>query len=178
MTELADSPVRFGQISRGFHWSMAALFALQFLSAAAHWALPRENALRDTLWGYHVNLGITLFVLVLLRGAWGLLNLGNRPTHSGRMGQMATAGHAVLYALMVIVPAVKIIAAVGGTRGFSYFGIPVIAPRETAIAWTQAAAEWHGQMGWALAALVLGHIVMAIGWHRFIKRDDVFQRMA
>jgi cytochrome b561 len=177
MTNLSDTSGRFGLISRVFHWSMAVLFALQFLSAAAHWAVPRENTLRETLWSYHANLGMTLFILVLLRGVWGLLNLGNRPVDTGLMGLAAKAGHIALYVFMVIVPAVRIIAAAGGTRGLNYFGIPVFPAREAAIAWTKSVAELHGEMGWILAAVVVGHIVMAIVWHRFIQRDDVFQRM-
>lgn len=178
MGNLSDRPDRFGPVSRSLHWSMAALFALQFLSAAGHWALPRESAVRETLWSYHVDLGVTLFLLVLLRGAWGLWNLRQRPRHSGLSGRAATAGHAALYALMVIVPAVKVLAAAGGTRGLSYLGLSIFPARETAIAWAQVAAGWHGAMGWTLAALVLGHIVMALGWHRFIRRDDVLSRMA
>ncbi|NOR31854.1 MAG: cytochrome b [Sulfitobacter sp.] len=178
MTRLSDSPERYGPVSRILHWGMAALFAAQFVSAAAHWALPRENALRETLWGYHANLGATLFLLVLLRGIWGLMNMKQRPTHSGKMGQAAVAGHVALYALMVIVPAVRLLAAAGGTRGFSYFGIPIFPAHETAIAWTQIAAEWHGEMGWALALLVLGHIAVATIWHGAIQRDNTLGRMA
>ena len=50
MTQLIDRPDRYGLVTRLFHWGMAALFAAQFASAAAHWALPRENPLRETLW--------------------------------------------------------------------------------------------------------------------------------
>ena len=178
MTKLTDSPDRFGLVSRSLHWGMAALFALQFVSAAAHWALPRENTLRDTLWSYHVNLGVTLFLLVLLRGVWGLLNLSKRPTHVGLMGYAAKAGHAGLYVLMVIVPAIKIIGSAGGTRGFSYFGVQIFPARETETLWTKTISEWHGTMGWFLAALVLGHIGAAVIWHHLIKRDDVLKRMA
>lgn len=177
MRHLSDRPDRFGLVSRAFHWGMAALFALQFMSAAAHWALPRDHALRGTLWSYHTDLGLTLFVLVLLRGTWGLWNLRQRPRHAGLVGRAATAGHAVLYLLMVIVPALKILAAAGGTRGLGYLGLTLIPGRETAIDWTKAVAEWHATLGWFLAALLLGHIVMAIGWHRVIKRDDVLSRM-
>ena len=75
---------------------MAVLFLTQFLSAAAHFAPPRETALREVLWSYHVDLGITRFLLVALRGIWGLLSLRNRPTASGPLGRAPSAGHAVL----------------------------------------------------------------------------------
>lgn len=178
MTKLTDSPDRFGLVSRLFHWGMAALFAMQFASAAAHWALPRENALRDTLWSYHADLGMTLFLLVLLRGLWGLCNLGNRPIEAGPMGYAAKTGHAGLYALMVIVPGLKIIGSAGGTRGLSYLGLQVFPARDAALAWTRAISEWHGTMGWILAALVLGHIGAAVFWHQLVKRDNVLKRMA
>lgn len=175
---MMDQPTRYGLVSRIFHWGMALLFGAQFLSAAAHWALPRENALRELLWSYHVTLGTTLFLLVLLRGLWGLANLARRPGHPGVTGTAARLGHLALYALMVIVPGVRLLAAAGGTRGFSYLGIEIFAPRETEVAWMQAPAAWHGEMGWVLAALVLGHIAMAVLWHQAVRRDGTLQRMA
>lgn len=178
MTDLSDSPARYGLVSRTLHWGMAALFAAQFLSAGAHWGLPRENAVRDALWSYHTTLGMTLLLLVLLRGIWGLLNIPKRPPQSGPIGRAAVAGHLAIYALMVIVPAARLLAAAGSTRGLSYLGIQIFPAREVEITWMQAAAEWHGEMGWILALLVLGHIAMATIWHRLIQRDDVLGRMA
>lgn len=178
MKTLSDTPDRYGLVSRILHWGMAALFAGQFLSAAAHWALARENAVRETLWSYHATLGTTLFLLILLRGAWGLANLSSRPPHRGRMGQAAKVGHIVLYLLMVTVPSLKLLSAAGGTRGFSYLGLQIFPPRETEIVWLRAFGEWHGELGWALALLVVGHIAMALVWHRLMQRDDTLSRMA
>lgn len=173
-----DNSERYGLVTRVLHWGMAVLFAAQFASAAAHWALPREDALRQSLWSYHVTLGVTLFILVLIRGVWGLLNLPARPAHSGLVGQAAIAGHVAIYALMIIVPAVRLLAAAGSDRGLTYLGLTIFPPRETEIAWTQLPAEWHGEMGWLLAALILGHIAMATVWHHLIHRDGVLSRMA
>lgn len=178
MIKLSDSPDRYGLVTRILHWGMAILFLAQFISAAAHWALPRENALREALWSYHTNLGVTLFLLAFLRGIWGLLNMPKRPPHSGLVGQAATAGHMVIYALMVIVPAVRILASAGGTRGLNYFGMNIFPARQAEIAWMQVPAEWHGEMGWILALVVLGHIAMAAIWHHLILRDDTMHRMA
>ncbi len=176
---LRDTPDHYGTVSRTLHWGMAALFAAQFLSAAAHWALPKESAVRDALWSYHGTLGATLFLLVLLRGAWGLANIPRRPpAHHGVVGRAAMAGHVTIYALMVIVPAVRLLAAAGSDRGLSYLGVTIFEAREAEVAWMQAPAEWHGEMGWILALLVVGHIAMAVVWHWMIRRDDTLQRMA
>lgn len=175
---LTDQPDRYGSVSRALHWGMAALFVAQFVSAAAHWALPRENALREALWSYHSTLGVTLFLLVIVRGAWGLMNLSRRPTHEGLMGRAAKAGHAALYALMVIVPLMRLIAAAGSKRGLNYLGLEIFPAREAEVAWMQAAAELHGELGWVLALLVLGHIAVAVVWHHMVQRDDTLRRMA
>ena len=178
MARMTDTAARYGLVTRILHWGMALLFAAQFLSAAAHWALDRENALRQTLWSYHSTLGTTLFLLVLLRGAWGLWNLPRRPAHSGMVGQAEVAGHAAIYTLMVLVPGVRILDAFGGTRPFSYLGVTLFGGRPQEIAWMTAPAEWHGELGWILAFLVLGHIAMAVVWHRIVQRDEVLARMA
>lgn len=178
MAHLSDSPDRYGLVSRVFHWGMAALLAAQFLSAAARWGLDRENAVRETLWSYHTTLGTTLFLLVLMRGVWGLANISRRPPHSGRMGQAAKLGHIALYLLMVIVPTLKLLSAAGGTRGFSYLGIQIFPAREVEIAWLSSFGEWHGELGWILALLIIGHIAMATVWHHLIRRDDTLRRIA
>lgn len=179
MSNLPDTPRRYGTVTRVLHWGMAVLFLAQFASAAAHWAFERENALRQTLWSYHTDLGVTLFLLVMVRGAWGLYNLRHRPPlHEGRIGMAALGGHIALYALMVIVPFVRLLAAAGSDRGLSYFGLPIFPARSEEITWMQAPSEWHGELGWILALLIVGHIAMAIGWHHFAQRDGTLKRMA
>ncbi|PRY92821.1 cytochrome b561 [Hasllibacter halocynthiae] len=177
MAALGDTPHRYGPVSRALHWGMAILFAAQFLSAAARWALPRGDAWRDLFWSYHVDLGSILFMLVVIRGAWGLANLTRRPPHEGLMGRAAAAGHAAIYALMIVVPGARLVASAGSTRGLEVLGLTVFPPRDTEIAWMTAVGEWHGEMGWILAALIAGHVAFALGWHRIIRRDGVYERM-
>lgn len=178
MATISDGSDRYGLVSRVLHWGMAGLFTAQFLSASAHWALPRGHAVRDALWSYHTMLGTTLFLLVILRGIWGLVNLSKRPSHSGAVGQAAKLGHVALYLLMVIVPALKLLSSAGGTRGFSYLGVQIFSGRASEVAWMQTLGDWHGELGWVLGLLVVGHIAMAVVWHRLIQRDDALKRMA
>ncbi len=62
-----DTPERYGRVSRGFHWLMAALFAWQFAGALLYVTIG-DTALTRLVGGSHFTLGFTLFVLVLLRG--------------------------------------------------------------------------------------------------------------
>ncbi|WP_371933271.1 cytochrome b [Ruegeria discodermiae] len=73
--QLIDHPNRYGSVIRTFHRGMAVLFLAQYTSATARALLPRGNEIRDALWRYHTDLGVTLFMLVMLRSAWSLVNL-------------------------------------------------------------------------------------------------------
>lgn len=175
--QLTDRKTRYGTISRFLHWGMATMFAFMFVTVAARETLPRGNGVRDFLWGLHADIGITLFLLVFLRGAWGLFNLSKRPEHTGSMGKMASLGHAALYGLMIAVPGSKILAAAGSDRGFSYFGLELFAGRDAEIGWMQAIDDTHGNLAWLLAYLIIGHIVMAVGWHHIVLGDNTLSRM-
>lgn len=177
MTDLYDRRDRYGPVSRWLHWGMAVLLAAQFLAAWAHWALPREHPFREAVWAYHPDLGITLFVLVLLRGGWGLANLSRRPLHRTPLLRAAMVVHGALYALMIVVPAMRIFAATGSKRGLDWLGIQLVAPRAAKVEWMDAASEWHGELGWVLGALIVGHAAMGLVWHGLVRRDGVLQRM-
>lgn len=172
-----DTPRRYGRISRGFHWFMAALFAWQFAGALLYVTLG-DTALTRIVGGSHFTLGFTLFVLVLLRGAWGLANLPRRPPHPSWLGRAATAGHAVLYLLMVVVPGLALLRQYGSGKPFTPFGLPLMPEREQKIAWMMAPADLlHYWLGFTLMAVVFGHVAMAV-LHRMAWNDDVMARMA
>ncbi|GJD44935.1 Cytochrome b561 [Methylobacterium cerastii] len=177
MARWLDTPERYGPVSRGFHWLMAALFAWQFTGALLYVGIG-DTALTRFVGSSHFTLGFTLFVLVLLRGAWGLANLRRRPPHPGQAGRAAVAGHALIYALMVIVPGISLLRQYGSGKGFSPYGIPLMPVRDEKIAWMMIPGDlFHYWLGFVLMAVVLGHVVMSV-LHRVLWKEDVLARMA
>ncbi len=175
-TSLWDNRAGYGLVSRGLHWLMAAMFLWQFVSAILH-ALDRQSAVARFFWSAHHGLGFALLVLVLLRGLWGLLNLRRRPTASGPLDAAAKVGHVVIYLLMFAVPALALLRAYGGGRGFSFLGLQIFAPtglRDEALMAPGNAA--HGFLGWVLLVVIAGHVLMAL-YHHFALRDDTLRRM-
>lgn len=176
MTGWLDTPQRYGRISRAFHWLMAALFTWQFAGALLYVGIG-DTALTRLVGGSHFTLGFTLFVLVWLRGAWGVANLRRRPSHPGRLGRAATVGHAFIYALMIMVPSLALLRQYGSGKPFSPYGIPLMPGREDKIAWMMAPADvLHYWLGFTLLAVVLGHAAMAFV-HRRLRHEDVLARM-
>lgn len=174
---LFDHPEGYGSVSRALHWLMAALFAWQFLSAILH-AIDREMPVARFFWSWHMSVGFLLLVAVVLRGAWALVNLGNRPAHAaGFLGAAARVGHLALYLLMLAVPILATLRAYGSGRGLSVFGIEVFAGGGERIPALMAPANAaHGLLGWALLALVLGHTTMALA-NAYLWREDTLTRM-
>lgn len=172
-----DNAQRYGVVSRALHWTMAAVFLWQFVGMGLRIALGRAP-LVSFMVGTHGPLGALLFVLVVVRVLWGLLNRRRRPSYEpGLLGTLARAGHISLYVLMAIVPALALLRAWGSGRGFQPFGLPVFPATGEQVAWAMAPANaLHGLLAWALLLLIAGHVFMVFV-HHFIRRDDTARRM-
>lgn len=179
--QIMDSPARYGAVSRFFHWGIAVLLIWQLLGMVSKVTLGRDAALTGFLAGSHQSIGFVLFVLIVARVLWALANIGRRPSpHPGLAGLAAKAGHVALYALMLFVPTVALIRAYGNERAYQVFGWELFParPEGEAIGWmVNLGGDWHGEMGWVLGALILGHVGMAI-WHSAVKRDGTMEKMA
>jgi len=168
-----DSARRYGSVSRFFHWGMALCFAVVFSAALAHY-FAKDSALDSLLWQAHKPLGALLFLLWILRAAWALLHARQRPPH---VNLAAHLGHLALYALMLAVPAIALLRQYGSGRAFAPFGIPLMQGHDDKVAWmTELGSLLHGELGWVLLALAVGHISMAL-WHRRPGHTNVLPRM-
>lgn len=169
-----DNNQRYGLISRLLHWGMALLLVWQFTSATAHWLFP-DTPFEAFFWGTHYSMGVLLLTLVVLRAVWALANASRRPP---AVSVMAKLGHVALYALMIAVPTIALIRQYGSGRSLEVFGMPLMSGFEgEEITWmTELGGLLHGELGWTLLVLVIGHIVMAF-LHRKLTHHNVLTRM-
>ncbi|WP_152047748.1 cytochrome b [Aureimonas psammosilenae] len=176
---LRDSHEGFGLVSRTFHWGMALLFVWQFTSAILH-AFAEGTVLDAFFWQTHYSVGFTLFVLVLLRGLWGLANIRNRPPHAGPPFERfaATTGQVVLYAMMVVIPPLMVYRAIASGRGFRVYGLQLVAPGEPTATREALAplATLHIYLAWTLLAFIVIHAGIAL-YHAYVRRDATLDRM-
>lgn len=172
-----DKPESYGAVSRLLHWSMAAVFAFQFLGMALLVVLG-EIPLTKFFLGLHPSLGTLLFLLICLRLAWSGVNARRRPSYGASISdRLARLGHAALYVLMLVVPLLALLRSFGSGRAFALFGIPLWGATEDKIEWMAVTGDAaHGLLAWVLLAMIAGHAAAAI-WHRLIQRDNVWQRM-
>ena len=175
---LRDTPRLYGSVTRALHWSIAALVLWQYLTMALKLLLgwgPRDSAVVGT----HSMVGTAVFVLIVIRLIWAIANAGNRPSHGGGfMGIAAKAGHGLLYLAMLIVPLAALLRSFGSGRGFAPFGFQLFPTREVPIEWmVNFANAVHGELGWVMGVLILGHVVM-VGVHEAMWKDGTLSKMA
>jgi cytochrome b561 len=173
-----DTGLRYGLVTRLFHWSMAFLICWQF-SGLVLGRLFGRSGLTDFLNGTHGSLGTTILIMAAIRALWGFYNLKDRPQHErGLLGFAARAGHVALYLLMLSVPALALLRAFGSEWGLMLYGLQIVERGGENIAWMIAPARLlHSTLAWALLAMIGGHIAMVL-IHRFIWKDEVLSRMA
>ncbi|WP_249975401.1 cytochrome b [Vreelandella olivaria] len=170
---MMDTKTQYGIVSRVLHWGMALLFAWQF-SGAVFRVFFEDTALEAFLWGTHRTVGVILMALILLRVVWALFSASRRPES---VGVMAKLGHIALYALMLAVPGIALIRQYGSGRALDVFGVNLMSGGGERVDWmVNLGGLLHGELGWALLALIAGHIIMAFV-HRRSPSQDVLSRM-
>ncbi|ACV25524.1 cytochrome b [Kangiella koreensis] len=172
---LKDNQNQYGTVSRVLHWGIAILLLWQFLSAASHFFFD-DTAIEAFFWPTHKPMGFLLFVLIFIRVIWALINVKNRPPS---INWFARLGHITLYLLMLAIPALGLLRQYGSGRSFEPFGIPLFSGFESGkIEWTlDLGGLLHGELGWLLFVLTIGHIIMSF-WHKKSKTtENVMPRM-
>lgn len=175
---LGDTATTYGRISRALHWGIAALTLWLFLGMGLGRVLGREHILAAAINAPHRAVGLVVFVLVLARLLWALVNLRNRPAYDSDLtGRAARVEHGILYLLMAVVPAGGLLGAYGSIAGLRAFGTTIFPEREEPIGWMVNMGQiLHGELAWLLGLVVLAHVAMVLV-HDRILRDGALGRM-
>lgn len=168
---------RYGSGAKVLHWlTVILVLAAYVLSNGDGYSL--YSAAADGLRRIHEALGVLVFIFVVLRLLWRLID--STPVKQPMLPWMAAAArlvHFALYALLIAIPATAVL-------GTWLEGIPVtlpgfdIAPQITkAHGLGQLIMEIHTTLGSAILWIAGVHTAAAL-FHYFYLRDEVFQSMA
>lgn len=169
----------YGAVAQLFHWGIAILILVQ-IPLGIYGAGLQTGFDKLVLLARHKSIGVTVFVLVVLRLAWRWshppppLPEGMRPVE--RLA--ARASHSLLYLLLLALPLSGwLFSSASGVAvsWFGWFALPDLVTTSKPLA--HDLARIHAMLSILLAALLLVHIAAAL-WHHFVRRDSVLLRMS
>ena len=191
-----DIPI-YKPAARKFHWWVAGLVLLQLPlglwmmwraedmpgindkgeAVKGTWNGIADGGLTDTLFSSHKVIGLAIFLLVVLRLMYRLINGAPRsdPSVPSALTGISHAVHWSIYILLIAIP-------IGGYLGISYgnyldvFGVhlPAITAEDKKM--SEQILSNHGLAAQILLILAALHIGAAI-YHKFVRKDRVVERM-
>jgi len=169
-------PSRYNGGMIALHWLSAVMVAALWIIGQVIDVFPRDSMLRGAMRSSHILLGLSLFVIVLLRLAWRRLSRHRiPPPEPGWMGRAGGLMHLALYALLLVL-------VIGGplnawVRGDSVFGLfQFTAPAPDARWLRGLVGEVHELAANTILVLAGMHAVAAL-LHHLLLRDDTLRRM-
>nr|WP_256490317.1 cytochrome b/b6 domain-containing protein [Ideonella oryzae] len=180
----ASSTQHFDPVSRAFHWLTAIVIVAAFILGPEHFGrLMRDGLDPATRWDivWHESLGVSVFVLTLLRLVWVALRpAAPRFDMNPWMQRAARMLQDVLWLLMLLLPITALLALGSEGHPLTLLGglrvdqMPFIANSPLA-----EAADWgevHGFLGDAILWLAGAHAAAAI-YHHVVLKDGVLKSM-
>lgn len=171
--------LRYAAPARLLHWVMAVLILLTIPAGFVMVQPDLDRGLQNALFIYHKNVGVLLFLLVLLRLGWRWrVPPPPLPDHVPPwQARIAGLTHLALYALLLAMPVLGYVRVKAGgfpIESLDSLGVPSLVPRSESLA--EAAKSAHFAGGLAIAAIAALHVGAAL-YHGVIRRDGVFSRI-
>ncbi|KND62406.1 Cytochrome B561 [Candidatus Burkholderia verschuerenii] len=169
---------RFARPLIGLHWIIAIAIIAMLCVGFYMGSLPRGLPFKSTLVNVHKSLGITVFLLVLLR-IWARLAYSRPPLPPMQTWQRAAAAsitQALLYVGMVGMPLTGYLGSSFNKFGTKFWGLPL--PQW---GWDDKGLRHiffiiHEYLAWMMIAMIALHFLGALK-HQLIDRDGLLRRM-
>lgn len=171
-------PARYTRTAIILHWLTALLIVVLF-PLGAYMADLALSPLKLRLISYHKWLGVTIFLLLLLRLAWRVSHKPPPLPESMPLWQRHAANglHHLLYLLLLVIPLSGWL--MSSAKGFQtvYLGVlplPDLIGKDKALG--DLLRETHETLNMTLLVLLLAHVGAALK-HHFIEHDGILARM-
>ena len=169
----------YGKIAKLLHWGMAVLVVFSLCAIEFNDLLPK-GPLRHAVIGWHFQAGLCVLILILVRIAWRMKHPAPPifPPLSRIQALASAAAHISLYALMMALPLLGILARQSRGNEVDFFGhvLPTFLDEDSGLPYALKIKSVHTWLGDILIGLVAVHVMLAI-FHHMIRRDNTLRRM-
>ena len=170
---------RYGKVSRMLHWTIAILFIALIPMGIFTSMIPEDADYRNAYYVVHKSLGVTIFLLVLVRLVWN--KLSQRPSLDNalttREEKLAHRAHNTLYFMMLAIPITGFM--MTSYHGYeTYFFFWEIQPLWEESDIYKVWGGFHKYLLPYLLYIVLGAHILGALKHQFLdKHQNAFKRM-
>lgn len=175
---MSATRTRYGAIAQAFHWVTAIVVLVAFIYGPGGSETRVYSSARDFDRQLHETLGLTVFVLVVLRLVWRSIDARPDPAQIPRWMDLGSkVAQALLYVLMIALPVTAITGAWLEAHPLTLLGGLEVAPLVPSNHDLGARlASVHGWLGDAIMWLAGLHAAAAI-FHHVALRDGVLVSM-
>ncbi len=170
---------RYGKVSRMLHWTIAILFISLIPMGIFASMIPEDTEYRNAYYVVHKTIGVTVFLLVIVRLIWN--RLSRRPSLdsalTSREEKLALRAHNTLYFMMLAIPITGFM--MTSYHGYeTYFFFWEMQPLWEQSEIYQVWGGFHKYLLPYLIYIVLGAHILGALKHQFIdKHANAFKRM-
>ena len=176
---LRNTPTRYGSIAVSLHWLTVLLVACAFLFIELKGEFPKGSYWRAALASWHMQAGVTVLLLTLLRLIWRALNPRTpaiMPTPSKAVTGLSHLAHFVLYLVLLALPILGFCMQGAAGKMVPWLGLSIPPLLSTQPELAQMLKNWHETLGTLFYWLIGLHALAAI-WHHWGVRDNTLLRM-
>lgn len=173
---LRNTTMTYGSVTKFFHWLIFLVLAGQIIFGFFLGNIPK--AIQPITYNIHKLLGISILLLMLLRGLWALNNPKPYLPLSTKLWEhiLERFVHFLLYTVVVAIALVGWIGSVAAGRAPHLGELVITLPVPTNKTIVEIAFYLHEKLVFVLIALVSLHVAAAF-FHYIVKKDNVLQRM-
>ncbi len=170
---------RYGRVSRMLHWIIAMLFISLIPMGIFASMIPEDTEYRNAYYVIHKTIGVTVFLLVIVRLIWN--RLSRRPSLdsalTSREEKLAHRAHNTLYFMMLAIPITGFM--MTSYHGYeTYFFFWEMQPLWEQSEIYQVWGGFHKYLLPYLLYIVLGAHILGALKHQFIdKHANAFKRI-
>lgn len=169
----------YGAVAKLLHWGMA-LLVLSSLGAMEFRDLFPKGPIRHEVTDWHFQTGLCVLLLIIVRVAWRIKNPIPPifPPLSRLQKLSSTAAHYFLYATMLVLPLLGVLARQSRGNEVDLFGhiLPTFLDEESGLPYALTIKAAHTYLGNIFIGLIVVHALMAI-FHHYIRQDNTLSRM-
>lgn len=172
-----QSDLKYSVAMRSLHWLVVLAVLIAVVAIEVLDFFPKGSAARAALFTVHQTAGLSVLALMVLRLLARLGTQAPPPVPGSPLVQLvARLTHGVLYALMVGMPILGVLALAWGGKPIQPFGLNLTLAFAQDKTLSHLAKEVH-ESGATLVYIAVGLHAAAALWHEFILKDRLLRRM-